>query len=160
MSRPYKLIPSFPGSSNLTQSSPTISIINWSECSLCQEENEEKLLCPARTTSASYDSGYDYFASNLLAFQELGPLPSKINIHALDEGDGIPETLKSHEAVWHKSCLNKFIALKLQRDQKRKSEELESPSPVKIRASFAISGDREIKVHCVFSVIKMRNTVL
>ena len=106
--------------------------------------NEEKLLCPARSTRASYGSGYDSFASNLLAFQELGPLPLKINIHALDEGDGIPETLQSHEAVWHKSCLNKFSTLKLQRAQKRKSEELESPSPVKTRASFGISGDREI----------------
>ena len=85
-----------------------------------------------------------FFASNLLAFEELGPLPLKINIHAHDEADGIPETLKSHEAVWHKSCLNKFSTLKLQRAQKRKSEELESPSPVKTRASFGISGDREI----------------
>ena len=144
MSRPYKLIPSFPGSSNLTRTSPTISIIDWSKCALCQEENEENLLCPARSTRASYGSGYDSIASNLLAFQELGPLPLKINIHALDEGDGIPETLKSHEAVWHKSCLNKFSTLKLQRAQKRKSEELESPSPVKTRASFGISRDREI----------------
>ena len=144
MSRPYKLIPSFPGSSNLTQSSPTISIIDWSKCALCQEENEEKLLCPARSTRASYGSGYDSFASNLLAFQELRPLPLKVNIYALDEGDGIPETLKSHEAVRHKSCLNKFSTLKLQRAQKRKSEELESPSPIKTRASFSISRDREI----------------
>ena len=73
--------------------------MDWSKCALCQEENEEKLLCPARSTRAIYGSGYDSFASNLLAFQELGPLPLKINIHALDEGDGIPETLKSHEAV-------------------------------------------------------------
>ena len=93
MSRTYKLIPSFSGSSNLTQSSPTISIIDWSKCAYCQEENEEKLLCPARSTRASYGSGYDSFASNLLAFQELRPLPLKINIHVLDEGDGIPETL-------------------------------------------------------------------
>ena len=34
--------------------------------------------------------------------------------------------------------------MKLQRAQKRKSEELESPSPVKTRASFCISVDREI----------------
>ena len=74
----------------------------------------------------------------------MGPLPLKIDIHALDEGDGIPETLNSHEAVWHKSCLNKFSKLKLQRAQKRKSEELESPGPVKTRASFGIVGDREI----------------
>ena len=72
----------------------------------------------------AYGSRYDSFASNLLAFQELGPLPLKINIHALDEGDGIPETLKSHEAVWHKSCLNNFSTLKLQRAQKRELEEL------------------------------------
>ena len=114
MSRPYKLIPSFPGSSNLTQSSPTISIIHWSKCALWREENEEKLLRQAQSTRAFYGSGDDSFTSNLLAFQELGPLPLKINIHALDEGDGIPETLKSHEAVWHKLCLNKFSTLKLQ----------------------------------------------
>ena len=71
-------------------------------------------------------------------------MPLKVNIHALDEGDGIPETLKSHEVVRHKSCLNKISTLKLQRAQKRKSEELESPSPTKTRASFGISGDREI----------------
>ena len=117
MSIPYKLIPSFPGSNSLTQSSPTISIIDWSKCALCEKGNKEKLLCPARSTRTSYGSGYDSFASNLLAFQELGPLPLKINIHALDEGDGIPEILKSHEAVWHKSCLNKFSRLKLQRAQ-------------------------------------------
>ena len=35
--------------------------------------------------------------------------------------------------------------MKLQRAQKRKSEGLESPSPVKTRASFCISEDRKIK---------------
>ena len=82
-------------------------------------------------------------ADKLQQFREIGELPIQASLSSLDEGNGIEETLKRHEAKWHKSCFNKCSTLKLQRAQKRKLEDSsvegsEAPSPVKTRSSLGI----------------------
>ena len=116
---------------------------NWNLCALCEQETEEKLVCPLNSTRKNYGSGYKSLADNLQQFCEIGEVPIQVSLSSLDEGNGIEETLKSHEAKWHKSFLNKCSTLKLQRAQKRKLEDSsvegsEAPSPVKTRTSLGI----------------------
>ena len=89
-------------------------------------------------------------ADNLQQFREIGELPIQASLSSLDEGNGIEETLKRHEAKWHKSCFNKCSTLKLQRAQKRKLEDSsvevsEVPSPVKTRSSLWIPSKEVAK---------------
>ncbi len=99
-------------------------------------------MCPSNVRRQSHGSGYQTLAQNLLSFQELRYIPMNIDIARLDEDPGIAETLHSHKASWHKSCFNKYSALKLARAQKRKSVEQKSSvvselvSPKKTRSSF------------------------
>ena len=95
---------------------------NWNLCALCEKETEEKLVCP-NSTRKNYGSGYKSLADNLNQFREIGEVPIEVPLSSLDEGNGIEQTLKDHEAKWHKSCSNKCSTLKLQRAQKRKLEE-------------------------------------
>ena len=109
---------------------------NWNFGALCEQETEEKLVCPLNSTRKNYGSGYKRLADNLQQFHEIGELPIQASLSSLDEGNGIEETLKRHEAKWHKSCFNKCSTLKLQRAQKRKLKDSsvegsEAPSPVK-----------------------------
>ena len=55
----------------------------------------------------------------------------------LDNGNGIEITLKTNNAVWHKSCRNKLDNQNLKRALKRKAKEEKEyePSPVKTRTS-------------------------
>ena len=108
---------------------------NWNFCALCEQETEEKLVCPLNSTRKNYGSGYKSLAHNLQQFREIGELPIQASLSSLDEGNGIEETLKHREAKWHKSCFNKCSTLKLQMAQKGKLEDSsvegsEAPSPV------------------------------
>ena len=107
---------------------------NWNFCALCEQGTEEKLVCPLNSTRKNYGSGFKCLADNLQQCREIGELPIQASLSSLDEGNGIEETLKRHEAKWHKSCFNKCSTLKLQRAQKRKLEGSsvegsEAPSP-------------------------------
>ena len=76
-------------------------------------------------------------------FEESGQLPIKVPLSLLDKRRGIDETLRSHQASWHKSCFNKYISAKLTRAQRRKHAEVSEddsddetstqPSPIKTR---------------------------
>ena len=76
---------------------------NWNFCALCEQETEEKLVCPVNDTRKNYGSGYNSLADNLQQFREIGELPIQTSLSSLDEGNGIEEKLKRHEAKWHKS---------------------------------------------------------
>lgn len=66
---------------------------------LCvMQETEEKLVCPLNSTRKNYGSGYKSLADNLQQFREIGELPIQASLSSLDEGNGIEETLKRHEA--------------------------------------------------------------
>ena len=108
---------------------------NRNFCALCEKATEKKLVCPLNSTRKNYGLGYKSLADNLQQFCEIGELPIQASMSSLDEGNGIEETLKRHEANWHKSCFNKCSTLKLQRAQKRKLEDSsvegsEAPSTV------------------------------
>ena len=72
------------------------------------------LQCPINAKGTK--SGYQYIA--LLEFKRLG---MNVNLHRLDEGCGIAETLSSHSAVYHKSCYLRFTSSKLERAQKKRA---------------------------------------
>ena len=50
---------------------------NWNLCALCEQETEEKLVCPLNSTRKNYGSGYKSLADNLQQFGEIGELPSQ-----------------------------------------------------------------------------------
>lgn len=117
--------------------------INWDLCALCQLENtNEKLVSPVNDKRKDRGSGYKSLADNLPKFEEVGQLPIQLPLSYLDEGRGIEETLRFHQASWHKSCFNKCSSAKLTRAQKRKHAEVSEdsdeetstqPSPIKTR---------------------------
>jgi len=43
-----------------------------------------------------------------------------LDLRRLDEGGGLENTLVGNKAKWHKYCLSKFSAARLQRAEKRK----------------------------------------
>ena len=90
--------------------------MNWTKCILCQETTAEPLQCPENIWRSDIEFG-------IIQFNELGSLPISIDIERLDEGSGIAPTLIEHKARWHKTCKNKFSTLKLQRIEKRKTQE-------------------------------------
>ena len=101
------------------------SPIDWAKCVLCQEDNGERLQCPARSKRGDHGAGYKTLASNLKQFFELGSLPLPVRLDALDEGSGVENALSQHSACWHKSCSSKFNATKLKRAQKRQANATE-----------------------------------
>ena len=84
----------------------TRTSMNWDLCALCQVDNiDEKLVCPVNNTKRSQ------ITDNLPKFR------------GRKEGRGVKETLRTHQASWHKSCFNKCSSAKLCRAQKRKNAE-------------------------------------
>ena len=139
--------------------------INWDLCALCQLENtNEKLVSPANDKRKDRGSGYKSLANNLPKFEEFGQLPIQVPLSVLDEGGGIEETPRSHQASWHKSCFNKCSSAKLTRAQKRKHAEVSEDdsdeetstqvSPIKTRhaslGTAAKSSSREDRKQCFF----------
>ena len=94
--------------------------------------------------------GYSSFVSNLQEFIKIDMLPVNVNIACLNEGQGIEQILKEHQASWHKTCGDLFNNTKLRRAQKRNlckeqperntQVEEERGSPIRAkRTSFAAS---------------------
>ena len=86
---------------------------DWTKCIICQDVTDERLECPA--DSKRKDAGADYksFTENLMRFSDIDELPVKISLERLDDGDGIEATLR---------CRCKFNATKLERTEKRRSD--------------------------------------
>ena len=99
--------------------------VNWDLCALCQGENvNDKLVSTVNSTGRDSRSGYKTLADNLPIFAEVGQLPIQVSLSDLDEGKGIEETLRYHQASWHKSCFNKCRNAKLTIAQKRRHTEV------------------------------------
>ena len=80
----------------------TPSRVNWDLRALCQGENKnDKLVSPVNSTGRDNRSGYKTLADNLPTFAEVGQLPIQVPLSHLDEGKGIEETLRYHQASWH-----------------------------------------------------------
>ena len=81
-------------------SNVTSSNINWDLCCLCQQEAHEPLQTPKEEGCLSLER-------DLKAFLNVANvLPSSVNvtIDQLNNGSGIAETLKTHNAKYHKRC--------------------------------------------------------
>ena len=62
-------------------------------------------------------------ATNVAKFSDLGCLPLPIDVEQLKKSGDMVESMVTNRAKWHKSCKYKFSNLKLERAEKRKSEE-------------------------------------
>ena len=93
---------------------------NWTKCSLCQNDTEEKLMSPVSSFQREHDyAGYTNIANNVPLFHAINCMPIPLNPARLDEGGGIEETLMRNKAKYHQSCRLLFNNTKLQRTQKR-----------------------------------------
>ena len=61
-------------------------------------------------------------ATNLSEFRKLGCLPLDIDLEKLDNGSGIEATFETNLAAWHKTCLQKFSNMKLDRAMQKDCE--------------------------------------
>lgn len=112
-------------------------VTDWTLCVICQQDTTKKITNPAvdKYRGSGKECGYRLLAENLLDFHKVNCLPPEVAISRLDSGNGVANTLMENNAVWHKTCRNKFDSYKLKRAQKRKAKEEaeEEPSPVKTR---------------------------
>ena len=58
-------------------------------------------------------------AANLVRFDELGKLPRTVQLHRLDEGQGVEATMVAHQAKWHNTCMLQYNNTMLRRAEKR-----------------------------------------
>src|SRR6218665_441477 len=77
---------------------------NWSLCIFCQKVTRNKTTCPGASKRLDVGSGYKTLSDNVNGFKKIGALPSGLNLNLWNEGDGIEETCKRHNACWHKQC--------------------------------------------------------
>lgn len=90
-------------------------IFDWSKCCLCQDGNLDLVNPSLNKASQTKNDGYRSLANNLQEFHSLNALPINVKFHALDEGQGLEQTLILRKAKWHKSCYLKFATSKLDR---------------------------------------------
>ena len=84
-----------------------------------KKNTAERLQCPANSKRKDAGIGYSSFVSNVQEFIKIDMLPVNVNIACLNEGQGIEQTLKEHQASWHKTWGDLFNHTKLRRAQKR-----------------------------------------
>jgi len=61
---------------------------------------------PGRGKRFAKGIGYGTLARELIDARDVGFNPLKIDFDRLDEGPGIEQTLRAHQACWHKLCKN------------------------------------------------------
>ena len=72
-------------------------------------------------------------AANLVRFDEVvGKLPRTVQLHRLDEGQGVEATMVAHQAKWHKTCMLQYNNTMLRRAEKR---------PIASSSAFGSSDD-------------------
>ena len=90
------------------------SIIDWTACFLCQEQTSEALTCPAAGRRG--DQGYMSLAESIQEFIECGfAVPVCVDVHELNDGSSLRETLIKHKDSWRKSCRDKLSKRSLDR---------------------------------------------
>ena len=85
----------------------------WQRCILCQTKTHERLQCPTNSRRTEKGAGYESLAKILPDFVAIGDLPAHLN--ALCKEPDLLVFLQSNEAVWHKSCRDKFSTRELLR---------------------------------------------
>ena len=121
-----------------SRSVPAVQLTDWTLCALCQQPSSESLIDPSKTKNKSQSTGYEKLVYNFQSLDELNSLPLSITISRLDDGTSIEETLKLHNAKWHKTCYVMCNKTKLDRVRK-KVVRGECSSPPKDRLLGAFS---------------------
>ena len=67
-----------PDLQQMTSEASPVMDTDWGKCALCQEDKNEKLVCPA--DSKKQDAGSGYFTSTVGAFIRAGCLPKTLDI--------------------------------------------------------------------------------
>ena len=108
--------------------------INWEICCLCQEEKDERLQTPRGEDRAS-------IKKDLNGFKAIHVTPSglKVSWAQLDEGQGIAQTLQTHNAKYHKVCRTYCSNSRLRRFSEKEDFD-DQNSPKKLRSSSAVSS--------------------
>eukprot|EP00795_Rhopilema_esculentum_P008933 gene8933-16565_t len=88
---------------------------NWAKCCLCQKDNKEDLKSPASNPATREKDGYHNIATNVPLFLAINSLPIALDPERLDEGNGIEETLRHNNAMYHQSCRSLFSNTKFER---------------------------------------------
>ena len=92
------------------------------------------MICPDNTRRQSdVGAGYASLAEQLLKFNEFNALPSYLDLKRINVGHRLCEALVQHNGKWHKSCRNLFNKTKLERLQKRKTNDTEQQPEVSKR---------------------------
>lgn len=126
MAKVYKVMDPHKSVTSDTQCPQT----NWGKCILCQKDSSEILRCPAKDKRGLEGDGYKTITSNLLGFEKIGCLHTKLLLTRLNDGDGIEKTLQNHGAKWHDSCRLKYNKTELHRAEKRKTPREENTDAV------------------------------
>ena len=92
---------------------------NWAKCCLCQKDKKEDLKSPASNPATREKDGYHNIATNVPLFLVINSLLIALDPERLDEGNGIEETLRDNNAMYHQSCRSLFSNTKLERARKR-----------------------------------------
>ena len=83
---------------------------DWGKCIFCQQVSRScKPTCPANSKRPDVGLGYKSLSAAIAGFNDLGQLPSNINLMILDEGDGIEATCQRHRACWHQTCRSQVL---------------------------------------------------
>ena len=116
--------------------------MNWELCCICQEKKDEQLQTPKKEGLASIEN-------DLTDFKAIGVIPTgmKVTWAQLDEGQGIAETLLTHNAKYHKICRTYCSNSRLRRFTENKS--IEQNSPKKLRSSYAASSSHQTSPCCI-----------
>lgn len=135
---------------NEPMSSSELPHTDWSKCIICQEDTDEVLKCPSYSKRDTSGAGYKTLAENLTAFDKIDCLPKTLNLSQLDEGEGIEETFRLHNAKFHDSCRLHYNKTKLQRAQKRKIPQERDPDAHKFtrQSSSCELNSKEVCFFC------------
>ena len=103
----------------LSSSSKEKRDFDWTICVLCQNQTHESTIVPGRGKRDDKGMGYSTLAKELSNARDANFNPLNIDFDRFDDGSGIEQTLRVHQACWHKLCRNEYSQLKLDRWIKR-----------------------------------------
>ena len=134
--------------------------LNWSQCTICQEEISEPLKCPLESHDPSGKiDAYTSFLANVEQFGEMGVLPTSICFGS----DITAADFETHSASWHKSCRLKYNNSKLARAKKRvisQVQDSERSRPMKRQALnisnclFCEKGDADAYIRSMITELQ------
>ena len=116
---------------------------------------------PSRSTTGSVGNGYKTLAEHLTRFHALGHIPIGLNIHSLDDGDGIEMTMTTRQAFWHKTCrlqCNQTKLVRLVKKVAQREDKIEVSLGMQTRSSHGLADLKEIR--CFFCNELAGSTVL